>query len=74
MTLLTQTAFDQKLAALHNSLYVPERLANFVAHIARAQRIAAEDIKILRIPKQEASAEQHAQGMPPGKVGQCCLE
>ena len=64
MTLsLTQTAFDQKLAALHNSSYVPERLANFVAHIARAQRIAAEDIKI-RIPKQEASAEQHAQGMP----------
>ncbi|WP_027187477.1 formate dehydrogenase accessory protein FdhE [Desulfovibrio cuneatus] len=64
MTLsLSQASFDQKLVALHSSPYVPERLANFVATIARAQRIAAEDIKI-RIPKQEASAEQHAQGMP----------
>ena len=72
MTLsLTQTAFDQKLAALHNSSYVPERLANFVAHIARAQRIAAEDIKI-RIPKQEASAEQHAQGIAVGD--QLCFQ
>lgn len=60
---LTQTSFDQKLAALQGSSFVPGRLATFVAHIARAQRIAAEDIKI-RIPKQEASAEQHAQGMP----------
>ena len=63
MTLsLTQTSFDQKIAALHNSPYVPERLATFVAHIARAHRVAAENIKI-RTPKQEALAEQHAQGM-----------
>ena len=63
MPTLTLASFDQKLAVLHSSPYVPERLANFVATIARAQRIAAEEIKI-RLPKQEASAEQHSQGMP----------